>query len=65
MREGQEGRKIIIIGNEKHPEVKGILGWCPDGALILSGIDEVTSFGSQSAQPQRLSHLRPDITDVG
>lgn len=35
MKEGNEGRKIIIIGSEKHPEVKGILGWCPDFAEII------------------------------
>ncbi len=35
MREGELGRKIIIIGSEKHPEVKGILGWCVNGAEIV------------------------------
>lgn len=36
MRESELGRKIIIIGSEKHPEVKGILGWCANGAEIVT-----------------------------
>ena len=31
-----EGYKIVIIGNENHPEVKGINGWCNNSALITS-----------------------------
>ena len=27
-KESREGRHIIIIGNEEHPEVQGIIGWC-------------------------------------
>ncbi len=29
-----EGYKIVIVGDEKHPEVIGINGWCDDSAII-------------------------------
>ena len=30
-----EGRQIVIAGDENHPEVKGINGWCDNSAIIL------------------------------
>ncbi|MPQ44450.1 4-hydroxy-3-methylbut-2-enyl diphosphate reductase [Clostridium tarantellae] len=33
----EKGYKIIIIGDEKHPEVVGINGWCNDEAIIVNG----------------------------
>jgi len=30
----QKGYKIVIVGDEKHPEVIGINGWCDDQAII-------------------------------
>lgn len=30
-----DGRKIVIVGNPEHPEVKGIMGWCPSGATVV------------------------------
>ena len=29
------GKKIIIVGDKNHPEVKGINGWCNDEAFII------------------------------
>lgn len=34
-RESQAGKQIIIIGNDKHPEVEGIKGWCSTPAVVL------------------------------
>lgn len=39
-----EGYKIVIIGNENHPEVKGINGWCNNSALITSDGNGVESI---------------------
>ncbi|SFR90232.1 4-hydroxy-3-methylbut-2-enyl diphosphate reductase [Anaeromicropila populeti] len=36
-----EGRQIIIIGNEDHPEVMGINGWCHDKAIIVKDEKDV------------------------
>ncbi len=30
-----KGKKIVIVGDENHPEVKGINGWCDNKAIIL------------------------------
>ena len=36
----EEGYKIIIAGDDEHPEVKGINGWCENTAPILSILPE-------------------------
>lgn len=36
-----QGYKIIIIGDEKHPEVIGINGWCNHEALVLQRDSEI------------------------
>lgn len=35
-----DGKKIVIVGNAKHPEVIGINGWCENTAMILSDGEE-------------------------
>ncbi len=35
------GKQIVIIGDEKHPEVMGINGWCDDEAVIFSSEEDV------------------------
>lgn len=34
------GNQIVIIGNENHPEVEGIDGWCENNAYIIESVDE-------------------------
>ena len=34
------GRRIIVIGDAKHPEVMGIIGWCKNDAVVLDTIEE-------------------------
>ena len=34
-KESKEGRQIIIIGNEGHPEVEGIRGWSETPAIVV------------------------------
>ncbi|MDD6190766.1 MAG: bifunctional 4-hydroxy-3-methylbut-2-enyl diphosphate reductase/30S ribosomal protein S1 [Firmicutes bacterium] len=34
-------RRVLIIGDRNHPEVRGIAGWCRDEALVVSGGDEM------------------------
>lgn len=31
------GRQIIIIGEPRHPEVVGLMGWCDKTAVVISG----------------------------
>ena len=34
----QNGRQVVVIGDEKHPEVRGICGWCRN-AVVLPDAD--------------------------
>ena len=34
-KESAEGSQIVIIGNDSHPEVEGIKGWCQNGAIVV------------------------------
>ena len=36
----KEGNQIVIIGNENHPEVEGINGWCENNAYIIESTSE-------------------------
>ena len=43
-RESLNGKEIVIIGNAKHPEVKGIKGWCEGKCTIIETIEEAQNF---------------------
>lgn len=36
-----EGYQVVIVGQEDHPEVKGILGWAKEGAVVIQEIDDL------------------------
>lgn len=38
------GRKILIAGDPKHPEVLGIRGWCKDDVIILQDVEDAGNF---------------------
>lgn len=40
------GRKIIIIGNNSHPEVEGIKGWCENKAIVIESVEEAEAFNA-------------------
>lgn len=44
VRESEEGRVVIIIGDRKHPEVIGISGWIDYPHIIISYIEEAVKF---------------------
>ena len=35
----REGRRIVIVGNDHHPEVEGIKGWCLTPPIVISTIE--------------------------
>ena len=43
-KESTEGRHIIIVGNAKHPEVEGIMGWCKNSATVIESKEEALDF---------------------
>ena len=42
--QNQAGRRLIIIGNESHPEVQGIKGWGNDHTLVVETPDQVDNL---------------------
>lgn len=36
-----EGYQVVIVGQEDHPEVKGILGWARGGAVVIQDIADL------------------------
>ena len=43
-KESAAGRQIIIIGNDKHPEVEGIKGWCRHPALVIESAEQAEAL---------------------
>lgn len=43
-RESLSGKQIVIIGNDKHPEVEGIKGWCHTKAHVLETTEQAEKF---------------------
>lgn len=42
--QNRNGRRLIIIGNEKHPEVEGIKGWGNDNTLVVETPEQVEAL---------------------
>ncbi len=49
-KEGTEGRKILIIGNARHPEVEGIRGWCRTSSFVVESIEEAQNFRVEAGE---------------
>ncbi len=43
-KESAEGRQIVIIGNDRHPEVEGIKGWCHTPAIVLESTQQAENL---------------------
>lgn len=43
-RESAVGKRIVIIGNESHPEVEGIMGWCQSRADVIETEQKAREF---------------------
>ena len=43
-KESAAGRQIIIIGNDNHPEVEGIKGWCHRPALVIESAEQAEAL---------------------
>ncbi|MGN0131367.1 MAG: 4-hydroxy-3-methylbut-2-enyl diphosphate reductase [Lachnospiraceae bacterium] len=43
-KESGEGRQIIIIGNDAHPEVEGIKGWCRKPAIVVESAEQAENL---------------------
>ncbi len=43
-KESEQGSRIVIIGNENHPEVEGIKGWSCTPATVIESEEEAQNF---------------------
>lgn len=50
-KESMAGKQIIIIGNDKHPEVEGIKGWCHTKAYVLETAEQAEKFKISESVP--------------
>ena len=45
VREASEaGSQVVIIGNENHPEVQGIMGWCVNTPYVVDSVSRAESL---------------------
>ncbi|MDO4343644.1 MAG: 4-hydroxy-3-methylbut-2-enyl diphosphate reductase [Eubacteriales bacterium] len=49
-RESVNGKRIVIIGNDSHPEVEGIKGWCRDGATVIETEEKAREFTAEPGE---------------
>ena len=47
-KESADGKRIIIIGNDGHPEVEGIKGWSNSPAIVVEKEEEALEFSCKS-----------------
>ena len=47
-KESALGKKVIIIGNDGHPEVEGIKGWSNSPAIVVEKEEEALEFSCKS-----------------
>lgn len=50
-KESAAGKQIVIIGNDRHPEVEGIKGWCHSKAVVLESADQAYKFEQKDRIP--------------
>lgn len=46
----QNGKNIIIIGSDNHPEVEGIKGWCVNEPVVLESVEEAENYTVDGAK---------------
>ncbi len=45
------GRRIVIVGNDHHPEVEGIKGWSKTEPFVISSVEEAQKFDLPEGTP--------------
>lgn len=49
-KQSKEGYSIVVIGNEKHPEVEGIVGWSSSKTYIIDDEESALNFKADSEE---------------
>ncbi|MCM1129148.1 MAG: 4-hydroxy-3-methylbut-2-enyl diphosphate reductase [Alistipes senegalensis] len=58
----QEGREIIVIGHNGHPEVEGTIGQADAGIHLVENINDVTRL--QTGNPEKLAYVSQTTLSV-
>ena len=45
--ESKKGKTIIITGDENHPEVQGIIGWCNNSPIIIDSVNKAEEYADK------------------
>ena len=45
------GRRIVIVGNDHHPEVEGIKGWSQTDPFVIGSVEEAVNFELSEGTP--------------
>ena len=48
---GEKGADVVIIGNDGHPEVEGIKGWCTGTVTVIGTEEDAEQFRHDPAKP--------------
>ncbi len=48
--ENEKGRRVIIIGNEKHPEVEGIKGWANPDTIVVESEEQIDKLSLEAGE---------------
>lgn len=49
VKESSEGKEIIVAGRREHPEVMGIVGWCPGKCSVIADKDDALRYIDENA----------------
>ena len=63
-----QGKRIIIVGDKDHPEVRGINGWCGNSAVIVNSAEEAAAVDGDNyllvCQTTIKKELLDEVTEV-
>ncbi|MDE6930354.1 MAG: 4-hydroxy-3-methylbut-2-enyl diphosphate reductase, partial [Lachnospiraceae bacterium] len=48
--ENEKGRRVIIIGNERHPEVEGIKGWGNENTIVVENEEQIEKLSFETKE---------------
>ncbi len=51
----RQGDQIVIIGNPRHPEVEGIMGWCSGHAVVIENEKEAEEFAGKAPEGLKIA----------
>jgi 4-hydroxy-3-methylbut-2-enyl diphosphate reductase len=57
-----QGREVILIGHEGHPEVEGTMGWLKGAGRLVSSVEDVARL--EVADPERLAYVTQTTLSV-